>query len=348
MPRLLLLASSSISPERANAARAIGLSAVRELGAGDVLLLRKDAFAVEASERGFRRVAFTINGDRIDDGIAANEPWYPVDHIQPYETVSWPLYRDRSLVKAAAKAQEAGWDVSALIVRDSHYDAATDHLVRTCKELGIAGKSVLASISGPPVVVQNNHEWSDFDMVFVDLETTGLSEKVHAIIQIGAVHCDRYGKIVRREYKSMVRPWDGALIDPVAMEVNGLSPDDWKNEPEPCDSFAKFLSWLPPKFIYANQNASFDRRHMTAAFERHGLPIPGWHPSRMDVCTKRLAQERLVKPGTIADAKLATICRHYGIANDSQHDALVDARRARMVYIAMTGTADEATSGADV
>jgi DNA polymerase III epsilon subunit-like protein len=340
MPRLLLLVASTISPERAADARALGLAAVRTLGVGDVLLGRKDAFAAEALALGFRRVAFDLEGARVEDGAAVGA-WYDRDKIAPGETVSWPIYRDRALIEAAAKARAAGWDVEALVVHDTHADATVEHFVRTCRELGVPGRTVLPKATDRVDPVGVGADWTDRDLVFIDLETTGLSPARHAIVQIGAVHADPHGRLVRREFKTLVQPWDGADVDDGALAVNGLSRDAWKDAPSAEGGMKLLLAWLPPRFVYANQRASFDRSFVAAACARHKLPEPGWWPARMDRCTQKMAQRLLVDARVTVNAKLHTTCAHFGISNTDEHDALVDARRAREAYVKLKEIEDQ-------
>lgn len=340
MSRLLLLASSPVPPERAAAARAAAIAAIKPLQNGDVLLLRKDAFSVESSVQGFRRVAFMLDGVRLENGVPAASVWYDREKISPGEHVSWPLHRDRKLVEAAAKAQKAGWEVETIVVRDAQSDVATDHLVRTCKEMGVRGKAVMVAaaekVPGPTESSAADPTWTDRDMVFTDLETTGLSPKDHHVIQIGSVHCDPYGRVVRREFEIKLHMPPGFVPDPYAIEINGYTPERWLNALLPDEGMKRWLAWLPPKFIHANQFATFDRNHLTAMLDRYQLASPGWWPKKVDVCTKKMAHRYLFKTGKIPNAKLETICSHYGIPNENAHDALVDARRSRLAFVAMS------------
>lgn len=342
MPRLLLLVASAMPHNRAEEARRLGIEAVRSLGSDDVLLLRKDAFSVEAAAQGFRRVAFLLEGGRFDNGIQ-NGVWYDAErHGQPGELMSWPISRDREMVKAAAKALKAGWQVSATILHDGERDVKVEHLINACKEFGIPGSLVVPAATKQKEVL-DDPSWTDRDQVWIDLETTGLSPEQHAVVQIGAVHCDPHGRVVRREYKAMIKPWPGAIIDPYAMQVNKLSPESWKDAPDAREGLVRFLAWLPPRFVFCNQNVNFDRRHLQASFDRQMLPDPGWGPEKRDVCTKKMATRLLVRRGLIENAKLETMCSHLGVSNVGAHDALADAKRARQCFLAMVSQDTEAT-----
>lgn len=356
MSRLLLLAGSEVLDEATVAQQAHAQILGAGLQAGDVVLLRGETRLCAhanafARDQKLRVVSMRLDGLRRDDGEVRG-PWYDGEAALPH-AVSWPLQRDRAMAAAARKAMLSGWETRAAIVpvkTDVIGAERLRHLWRVCGELEVPCEVTVFETGldvqvGPPPAkkvvpapvadVVQQEVLSDFDQVWIDLETTGLSEKAHALIQIGAVHCDKTGRIVRREYSAMLKPFPDAIIDPTAMQVNGLSSADWDDAPEQREGLEAFLAWLPKKFIAANQNFSFDRRHLTAAFERCGLPQPGWHPERMDVCTKKLAA-KLVKRKLIANAKLATLCDHFGVSNDGQHDALADARRAREVFLCMT------------
>ncbi len=102
-------------------------------------------------------------------------------------------------------------------------------------------------------------------MIVLDLETSGLDPLTHSILSIGAVEYDNpknifYGECTLRE---------GAVVDLVALEINGFTLDHIKSTKKSCEQLLKeFLIWtetIKHKTI-AGHNVWFD-----ASFLREGF-----------------------------------------------------------------------------
>lgn len=115
-------------------------------------------------------------------------------------------------------------------------------------------------------------------ILVVDVETTGLDERICAIIEIGAqwLTTARAGE----EFSVRCRPFEGAYIDPEAMAINGA---DWMDDPTVASEAAAidaFLDWAGEgDIILAGMNPRYDLEMLRAAHHRAvtGLP-PMAHP----------------------------------------------------------------------
>lgn len=78
--------------------------------------------------------------------------------------------------------------------------------------------------------------------LFFDLETTGLDYKVNAIHQLsGCIEID--GTIVE-EFNFKMQPYEGAVIEPKALEVSNVTMDILATY-EPSEAvFAKFMAMI--------------------------------------------------------------------------------------------------------
>lgn len=119
-------------------------------------------------------------------------------------------------------------------------------------------------------------------LLVVDVETTGLNARACSILQIGAVWliggpehpaCE--------EFSTDCRAFEGAVIEPKALEVNGCSEGRVSNPvlSTEGEALADFLTWLnlcmgdcPGQVILAGLNPSHDRAFLNEAHKRAGLP----------------------------------------------------------------------------
>lgn len=87
------------------------------------------------------------------------------------------------------------------------------------------------------------------NLVIFDLETTGLDFTRHAVVEIAAIAYDgrTMDPIPAEEggvFQSLMRPHDGAEIDPVALKVNGLTMEELNKAPHPEAVWRRFLAYL--------------------------------------------------------------------------------------------------------
>lgn len=107
----------------------------------------------------------------------------------------------------------------------------------------------------------------------LDLETTGLNEQTCGLVGIGA--CWLHGG----EFQRLCRPFEGAIIEPQALQVNGVTPAEL-SDPKRLPEFVaaiELLGWvrgnlgLSDRVQIAAWNAHFDHRHLMAALTRAGV-----------------------------------------------------------------------------
>lgn len=107
-------------------------------------------------------------------------------------------------------------------------------------------------------------------MIILDVETTGTNPLMHSLVSIGAVDFTH----PHIQFYEECRIWDGAHIEPEALQVNGYSGDeiiDLRKQSE-TDLVNHFLQWLHDRddMVIAGMNISFDIHFIEAAARRAG------------------------------------------------------------------------------
>lgn len=161
-------------------------------------------------------------------------------------------------------------------------------------------------------------------IAFVDVETTGLNQDIHEIIELGAtiarIRDDGSFEMTDRvDFK--ITPKNITLADPQALRVNGYNEGDWLfacSLEEAMKDFAKKTEGC----IFAAHNLVFDYAFVQKAFEKTGIENK-MHFHKMD--TISLAFGVLHNQGDdLGKYSLRVLCEKYGIENKHAHSAFAD------------------------
>jgi len=174
-------------------------------------------------------------------------------------------------------------------------------------------------------------------IIYVDTETTGISTRSNALIQVaGTISAD--GKT--EDFNFTMKPWEGAVIDPGAMKVNGIT--NFESLPTEDVVFKEFLALLGrhvnrydhnDKFQIIGYNIEFDVDFLRAWFKRNQDDFFSswfWNPS-LDVMT--LAAWHLIgaRPD-LKNFKLGTVYEYFfGKPMIDAHDAFGDITATREI-----------------
>ena len=175
--------------------------------------------------------------------------------------------------------------------------------------------------------------------VVVDVETGGLNHQTDALLQIAAVivRMDEQGKLYRAETHSChVKPFEGANIDPKALEINGIRPDHpLRIAYSEQDALGRVFKPIRQEIrdttctraILVGHNATFDLNFLNAAVDRAGIRRNPFHPfGSFDTATLAgLAYGQTV---------LAKALRYAGMEWDGQeaHSAIYDAEKTADLF----------------
>lgn len=175
-----------------------------------------------------------------------------------------------------------------------------------------------------------------------DTETTGIDCKINSMVQLAAlVEID--GKI-EDEVNLFFQPLPNRVINPEALEVNKRTIEEINTFP-PAESGIKLLKSLfdkyvdkydkNDKFVPAGFRVDFDcdflRETWFQAGDKYG---PGSYIFNCSLDVRSMVSELIIKTGLrLPNYKLETICKHYWIDIAGAHNALVDIKATRELYL---------------
>jgi DNA polymerase III subunit epsilon len=174
-----------------------------------------------------------------------------------------------------------------------------------------------------------------YDLVVVDVETTGWLPAEAALTEIGAVRLN--GGELTGEFASLVRP-----LGPIPAEIcelTGITDDMVRLAPTTATAMRAFLAFAEGCMVVAH-NAPFDLGFLTAACAASDLD---WPPAAV-IDTAVLAR-MLLTTDDVPDYRLATLARYFQAATVPCHRALADAKATADV---LAGLLDLAARGRSV
>jgi len=169
----------------------------------------------------------------------------------------------------------------------------------------------------------------------IDVETTGFRNR-HEITQLGMVYLeDGLLSDPWEEHFYRVLPSDTdhpVDADPVALELTGYDPQLWRDTAIPIDEALQKLFKMWEGCILAAYQLPFELRFIDNAAKKAGVRPRARPLMNVDALT-------LVRPmrkaNMVENIKLSTVCKHYDISLEDEHNALADARRCFKVLRAM-------------
>ena len=184
---------------------------------------------------------------------------------------------------------------------------------------------------------------------WIDLETTGIDENKHGVIQIAGMIIDQNGTELS-SFNYPVRPFKRQLISKDALEVTGKTIEEIREYPDAKEVYRSLMQTFSKvvdkynkqdKMFFAGYNALFDWRFMYKFWENNQDNYFGsffWFPP-LDVAV--IAGEFLApQRHTMANFKLATVAKTLGITFDEgqTHDAFFDISLTMQIYTAINQT----------
>lgn len=183
-------------------------------------------------------------------------------------------------------------------------------------------------------------------LLHLDCETGGLDPKVNPLLQIsGIVEID--GKVVQ-EFDLRLRPHQSSIVEPKALEVNGLTLERLYDPDrlDPIDAYKKlksiFLTYInkydrQDKFYLVGQNVHFDYGFLLELWNRQGDNYLGSfiHYHKIDLialtAALRLAGKLPTDPALLPSMKLASLCEYFQMPKQT-HDSMSDIRQTREIF----------------
>lgn len=189
-------------------------------------------------------------------------------------------------------------------------------------------------------------------ILFYDLETTGTDPGKHAIHQLSA-WAEIDGKVAGKVNIKMA-PWPGAVIEPIALEVGGVTEEQIKSYPDALLGYGDFIRFISAyvdrynkkdkMFLSGFNNAAFDDKFLRAFFELfNNLYLNAYFysgPLDVYVLAANYLRERRVN---MPSFKLFRVAEELGLAVDDSrlHDADYDLQLTREIYRIVSGIEGE-------
>lgn len=195
------------------------------------------------------------------------------------------------------------------------------------------------------------------NLMFIDLETTGLFPWLHAPWQIAAILVDGATFESLATFESRVRVWKDTPIDPKAQEMSGLTETELREGlPEQPVVHKKFTDFLKlrvdpfnkrDKYIFGGYNANFDQQFLRKWFRNLGDNYFGsyFFSPPLDVMSLAIA-DLYPRRSEMINFRLETVAKAYGLeANpEDYHEAMFDVEITVKIFRAIMEGGDNEVS----
>jgi DNA polymerase III epsilon subunit-like protein len=168
-------------------------------------------------------------------------------------------------------------------------------------------------------------------LVFVDLETTGLDAERHGIIEIGCIF-ETDGEREAEGFQSLANPGNVEYTD-AAAEVHNIQREAIAAAPPLQEVLRQFDGRCADEAILSGWNTKFDEAFLYKAYQRYGLSWRfDYHIFDVWSLYKRL--QLIGKLPADLHLGLGTVARHYDIVRDGEdhHRALSDVEWTWRLY----------------
>ena len=171
-------------------------------------------------------------------------------------------------------------------------------------------------------------DFRDRKLLFIDLETTGLDFNRHEIIEVGCLLVDGKSLKVIDEYHARVKPEHIETADKEGLKVSGYSKRKWKDA-LPLKEVLKEVVKFAPKAMVAGWKVDFDWWFLDTNLKKLGVKHQfDYH--LVDVIS--IAYIHLRSQKRPKKLNLRSVARSLGIRVDEQHSAMTDIRATYEVF----------------
>ena len=157
-------------------------------------------------------------------------------------------------------------------------------------------------------------------IIFIDIETTGLDPAYHEIIEIAII-----GKNIR--YHEKIKPLHLERADPSALARNGFTSKEWRSAIHPRAAVQKISDLIQGKTIVGH-NPTFDMSFLDELFHQYNILV---HYDIRLIDTVTLAHEHLAPCG-LEKMSLDSIRQFFGWTKVGSHTAMKDCEDTKKLY----------------
>ena len=169
-------------------------------------------------------------------------------------------------------------------------------------------------------------------MIVLDIEASGLNPQKHSILSIGAVDFNN----PKNQFYEECRLWDGAEVDPNALEVCGFTEQQIRDPKKKTvrkvlTEFVKWVKKIPEQTIVGQNPNTLDIPITIASLAREGLD---WKPGYRTVDLHSVVYCHMLRRGIIpptkdkrTDLNLDKILEYVGLPTEPRpHHGLTGAK----------------------
>lgn len=168
------------------------------------------------------------------------------------------------------------------------------------------------------------------DLLFIDVETTGLDPTTHEVIEIAAMRTSPNALVVRGQYSAKIKPQKLELADPKALQINGFVSSEWSDEKcSSVETVLSELSKLADDCVLIGHNVSFDESFIVPLYKKLDRKVP-WSYHKVD--TVALAWP-LYLTTELEGLSLSKLCSYLGTEAIPSHRAASDVAACRELYV---------------
>lgn len=159
------------------------------------------------------------------------------------------------------------------------------------------------------------------DYVLFDIETTGLSPEVDAVVELSALKV--FGGNVVDEFSKLINPC--IHIPYTASSINGITDDIVKDSPTMETVLSDFITFIGNDILVGHNIRRFDLKFLQRdALHLFGKMIPNDYVDTLIVANRYLPE--------LESRSLENLSYHYGISYSGAHRALNDCHINKQVY----------------
>lgn len=173
-----------------------------------------------------------------------------------------------------------------------------------------------------------NNDFRNRKLVFIDIETTGLSLVNSEIIEVAALVCDGKTLNLEKTFHTKIKPLHIERAEKEALKVTGYDPIKWRGAKDLKKTLMEFAN-IAPNGVMVGWNIAFDWAFLEKAFEENKI-IHKFDYHKIDAMS--VAYAEIFKKGAFASINLRKVAIIFGIKLPTIHDALNDARATYEIF----------------
>ena len=147
------------------------------------------------------------------------------------------------------------------------------------------------------------------NLLFIDLELTGLDSRIHEIIEVAALLVDPLSHAVLNSYYTKVKPDSIGLANPDSLKIANYSPSEWQ-EAISLREMLIDLQNLSEQVILAGWSVNTEYEFLCRALEKEKLPY-FFDNYLLEVWS--LAYVKTLNNSEVPKTNLANLCKYFNI-----------------------------------